>query len=99
MYIRKQTNPKHSNRIDKEEVKRLYQQRETHKISLNDQLDIFYKKCKSNQFLKHEVTYFFHTEYLLEEVLKQYKTKYHNTLIQKHENEIVKASFSFEVST
>ena len=99
MYIRKQTNPRHSNRIDKEEVKRLYQQHEPHTISLNDQLEIFYSKCKNNRFSKHEVAYFFHAEHLSEYELKKYQTKFDNTLIRKHEEEIVKASFSLADST
>ena len=86
MYIRKQTNPGHSNRIDKEEVKRLYQQREAYKISLNDQLEIFYNKCKCNRFFQHEVTFFFHAEYLSENELKQYQTKFHKTLIRNHKD-------------
>ena len=97
MYIRKQTNPGHSNRIDKEEVKRLYQQRETYTISLNDQLEIFYNKCKCNRFFKHEMAYFFHAEYLSENELKQYQTKFHKTLTRKHKDvDIKKVSFSLE---
>ena len=99
MYIRKQTNPRNCNRIDNEAVIRLYQQREIHTISLNDQLENFYSKCKNNRFFKHEVAYFFHAEYLSENELKQYQTKFHNNLIRNHEEEIVKASFSLEVAT
>ena len=94
MYIRKQTNPAHSNRIDKEEVKRLYQQSETYTISLKDQLEIFYNKCKSNTFFKHEVTYFFHAECLYEDELKQYQTKFHNALIQKLEKDLSEVRLS-----
>ena len=97
MYIRKQTHPGYSNRIDKEEVKRLYQQREAYKISLNDQLEIFYNKCKINRFLKHEVTYFFHAEYLYENELKQYQTKFHKNLIRK-QNDNSKGRFSLVCS-
>ena len=99
MYTRKQTNPRHSNRIDQEEVKRLYQQRETYTISLNDQLEIFYNKCKSNRFFRHEVIYFFHAEYLSENELKQYQTKFQKNLIRQRDKEIVKAGFSLEVPT
>ena len=91
MYIRKQTNPKYSNRIDKEEVKRLYKQHEILKISLNDQLDNFYNKCKSNRFFKHDVTYFFHAEYLSVEELQNYQTKYHKWLVRQHDSELAAA--------
>ena len=93
-YIRKQTNPNHSNRIDKEEVKGLYQQRDIYTISLNDQLEYFYNKCKNNRFFKHEVTYFFHAEYLSVDDLQQYQTKFHKTLIQQHDKDVAKVSFS-----
>ena len=96
MYIRKQTNPKYSNRIDKEEVKRLYKRRETHKISLNDQLEDFYTKCIENRFRKHEVVYFFHTEYLSIDELQNYQTKFHKSLVRQHDSEITKASFILE---
>ena len=59
MHFRKQTDPQHSNRIHKREVKELYEQSDTYKISLNDQLENFYTKCNSNRFFKHEVTFFF----------------------------------------
>jgi len=91
MYSRKQTNPHYSNRIDKEEVIRLYQQRENHKISLNDQLEIFYNKCKNNQFFKHEITYFFHAEYLPVDELQQYQNKFHQNLIRQNEADTWKA--------
>ena len=94
MYIRKQTNPRHSNRIDKSEVIKLYQQRDIYTISLNDQLEYFYNKCKNHRFLKHEVTYFFHTEYLTDDELKQYQTKFHKNLIRQHDKDVAKASFS-----
>ena len=97
MYIRKQTNPIHSNRIDKAEVKQLYQQRDIYTISLNDQLEIFYNKCKNNRFFKHEVTYFFHTEHLSDDELNQYKTKFHKTLIRQNNKDMAKASFSLEL--
>ena len=92
MYIRKLRNPRFFNRIDKEEVKGLYQQRDTLTISLNDQLEHFYNKCKNNRFFKQEVTYFFHAEYLSEDDLQQYQTKFHKTLIQQRI--FVKVSFS-----
>ena len=74
MYIRKKTNPKYSNRIDKEEVKRLYKKLEIPNISLNDQLEDFYIKCSDNRFLKHEVVYFFHAEYLSIDELQNNQT-------------------------
>ena len=91
--ISAETNPYYSNRIDKDEVERLYQQREQYTISLNDQLENFYNKCKKNRFFKHEVTYFFHAEYLSDEELKQYQTKFHKALIRQHDKDIAKASF------
>ena len=94
MYIRKQTNPHYSNRIDKEEVKALYNQRDTYTITLNDQLENFYNKCKNNRFFKHEVTYFFHAEYLPVKDLQQYQTKFHKSLIQQHDKDVAKVSFS-----
>lgn len=93
LFIRKQTNPKYSNRIDKEEVIRMYKQREIHKISLNDQLEDFYSKCKNNRFRKHEVTYFFHAEYLSIDELQNYQTKFHKKLVRQHDSEIDKTSF------
>ena len=91
MYSRKQTNPQYSNRIDKEEVIRLYQQREKHKISLNDQLENFYNKCKNNRFFKHEVAYFFHAELLPVDELQQYQNKFHQNLIRQNEADTWKA--------
>ena len=85
MYIRKHTNPRYSNRIDIEEVKRLYKRREHHKISMNDQLEKFYHKCKNNKFFKHEVTYFFHAECLQVDELEQYQTRFYQMLMQRHE--------------
>lgn len=99
MYIRKQIPSTlfqlhHSNRIDKEEVKGFYQQRDTYTISLNDQLEHFYNKCKNNRFFKHEVTYFFHAECLLVDELQQYQTKFHKTLIQHYDKNIAQVRFS-----
>ena len=94
MYIRKKINPHYTNRVDKEEVKGLYQQRDIYTISLNDQLEHFYNKCKNNQFFKHAVTYFFHAEYLSVDDLQQYQTEFHKTLIQQHDKDIAKVSFS-----
>ena len=37
---------------------------ETYKISLNDQLEVFYDKVRDNQLLGHEIAYYFHTELL-----------------------------------
>ena len=73
MYTRKQTNPREANRIDKDEVKRLYKGRGSHKISLNDQLENFYTKCKCQRLLQHEVVYFFHTEQLEVDELEKYQ--------------------------
>ena len=83
MYIRKPTNPDYSNRIDLEEVKRLYKQREHFKISLNDQLENFYNRCKSNRFFKHEVTYFFHAECLQIDELQQYQTRFYEEMLMR----------------
>ena len=96
LYIRKQTNPKYSNRIDKEEVLGLYQQREFHKISLNNQLEDFYSRCKNNRFRKHEVTYFFHTECLSIDELQNYQTQFHKSLVRDYASEITKGSFILE---
>ena len=93
MYIRKQTNPNYSNRIDKEEVKRLYKKREIHTISLNDQLESFYNKCTNNRFRKHEVTYFFHAENLSFDELESYQTKFRKSSIRLHDSEVSKTSF------
>ena len=76
MYTRKQTHPSESNRIDREEVTRLYKQKEIFKISLNDQLDSFYEKCRTNQFPGHEVAFFFHAELLTSNEFKQYHKRY-----------------------
>ena len=81
MGIRKLTNPNYGNRIDLKEVKRLYKQREHFKISLNDQLENFYNRCKSNRFSKHEVSYFFHVECLQIEELQQYQTRFYEELM------------------
>ena len=91
MYIRKETNPYYANRIDKDEVTRLYQQREQYTISLNDQLEKFYNKCKNNRLYQHEVTYFFHAECLSGDELKQYQTKFHKNLKQRYNEDIAKA--------
>ena len=88
MYIRKQTNPHYSNRIDKEEVKALYNQRDTYTISLNDQLEHFYNKCKNNRVFKHKVTYFFMQN--ISDDLQRYQTKFHKTLIQQHDKDTAK---------
>ena len=88
MYIRKQTNPKYSNRIDTEEVKRLYKQREHYKISLNDQLEIFYNRCKNNRFFKHEVTYFFHAECLQADKLQQCQIRFFESLMQRYKTDL-----------
>ena len=76
MYTRKQTNPREANRIDKDEVKRLYNGRGSHKISLNDQLENFYTKCKCQRLLQHEVAYFFHTEQLEVDELDEYQKRF-----------------------
>ena len=88
MYMRKQTNPKYSNRIDTEEVKRLYKQREHYKISLNDQLEHFYNRCKNNRFFKHEVTYFLHAECLHADELQQYQMRFFESLMQRYETDL-----------
>ena len=76
MYTRKETNPNHSNRIDLSEVKRLYQRRGSHKISLNDQLENFYIACKSQRVFDHEVVYYFHTEHLEPNELEEYQKRF-----------------------
>ena len=76
MYTRKETNPNHSNRIDLAEVKRLYQRRGSHKISLNDQLENFYIACKSQRVFDHEVVYYFHTEHLEPNELEEYQKRF-----------------------
>ena len=89
--ISAETNPYYSNRIDKDEVERLYQQREQYTISLNDQLENFYDKSKNNRFFKHEVTYFFDAECLSDNELMQYQTKFHKNLKQRNNEDIFQA--------
>ena len=92
LYIRKQTNPYHSNRIAEAEVKSLYIQSEMHKISLNDQLENFYNKCKSNRFFKHEVAYFFHAEHLTDDELRKYQTRFQKLIFDQYDSQIAKDS-------
>ena len=100
MHFRKQTNPQYSNRIHKFEVEGLYQQKNIYKISLNDQLENFYNRCKSNRFVKHEVAYFFHAELLSDEELQKYQTKFYESVMCQYESKIifrrVKESFILE---
>ena len=76
MYTRKQTNPREANRIHKDEVKELYKGRGSHKISLNDQLENFYTKCKYQRLFHHEIAYFFHAEQLEVDELEEYQKKF-----------------------
>ena len=88
MFIRQQRNPHFCSRIDKEELKGLYQQRDIYTISLNDQLEHFYNKCKNNRVFKHKVTYFFMQNISYD--LQRYQTKFHKTLIQQHDKDTAK---------
>ena len=88
MYTCKQNNPKYSNQKDREIVKGLYKQDENFKISLNDQLEVFYSKCLNNRFRKHEVIYFFHAESFSSHELEDYQTN--------HGSELPKTSFNQE---
>ena len=88
MNIRRQANPRVSNRIDLQEVKNLYKQEETYKISLNDQLETFYEKCKINDLIGHEVAYYFHTELLSPDEFAVCHEQVQRKETQKHFNEI-----------
>ena len=62
-----------TSRIVSEDVHDLYAQtRQGWKISLNNDLEAFYGKCKSNEFLKNELAYFFHAELLSPEEIQTY---------------------------
>ena len=88
MNIRRQTNPRVSNRIDLQEVKNLYNGQETYKISLNDQLEDFYEKCTANRSTRHEVAYYFHTELLSPDEFSASHEQVEIKETQKHLNEI-----------
>ena len=88
MNIRRQTNPSVSNRIDLQEVKSLYNEQETYKISLNDQLEDFHEKCIANRSTGHEVAYYFHTELLSPDEFSANHEQVEIKETQKHINEI-----------
>ena len=88
MNIRRQMNPRVSNRIDLQEVKNLYNQKEIYKISLNDQLEGFYEKCATNESIGHEVAYYFHTELLSPDEFSACHEQVEIKETQRHLNEI-----------
>ena len=88
MNIRRQPNCRVSNRIDTQEVKNLYKEQKTYKISLNDQLEAFYEKCRDNELSGHEISYYFHTELLSPEEFAACHSEIELKETQKHFNEI-----------
>ena len=97
MFIRKETNPQHANRISDIEVKRLYEQSATHTISLNDQLENFYNKCKNNRFLRHEVAYFFHAEHLSYDELQKYQMRFQKLIFDQYDS-VAKNSWTRKIN-
>ena len=66
-------------RTDVEGVKNLYNKQGTYTVSLNDQMELFYEKCKDDELTQHEVAYYFHAELLplqLEEKFRDKKNKF-----------------------
>ena len=88
MNIRRQPSCRASNRIDTEEVKSLYKEQKAYKISLNDQLDAFYEKCRDGELSGHEIAYYFHTELLSPEEFAACHAVVELKETQKHFNEI-----------
>ena len=86
--IRQQPNCRVSNRIDTQEVKNLYKEQETYKISLNDQLEAFYDKCRDGGLTGHEISYYFHTELLPPGEFAACHSELELKESQKHFNEI-----------
>ena len=88
MNIRRQPSGRASNRIDTQEVKNLYKEQNTYKISLNDQLEAFYEKCRDGQLSGHEIAYYFHAELLPPDEFAACHAKVELKETQKHINEI-----------
>lgn len=88
MNIRRQPSCRASNRIDTEEVKNLYKEQKAYKISLNDQLETFYEKCRDGGLTGHEISYYFHTELLPPEEFAACHSELELKETQKHFNEI-----------
>ena len=66
-------------RTDVEGVTNLYNNQGTYTVSLNDQMELFYEKCRDDELTQHEVTYYFHAELLplkLEEKFRDKKNKF-----------------------
>ena len=66
-------------RTDVQGVKNLYNKQGTYTVSLNDQMELFYEKCKDDELTQHEVAYYFHAELLplqLEEKFRDKKNKF-----------------------
>ena len=51
-------------RTDFQGVKNLYKKNRTYTVSLNDQMDLFYEKCRDDELTHHEVAHYFHAELL-----------------------------------
>ena len=66
-------------RGDVQYVKNLYNNQGTYTVSLNDQMELFYEKCRDDELTQHEVPYYFHAELLplkFEEKFRDKKNKF-----------------------
>ena len=88
MNIRRQPSGRASNRIDTQEVKNFYKEQKAYKISLNDQLEAFYEKCRDGSLSDHQIAYYFHTELLSPEEFAACHAEVELKETQKHLNVI-----------
>ena len=79
-------------RTDFQGVKNLYNKKRTYTVSLNDQMDLFYEKCRDDELTQHEVAYYFHAQLLPPDKCALYYEEFEPKETLKHNNEIASKS-------
>merc|ERR1712176_839926 len=71
-----------------EGVENLYNKQGTYTVPLNDQMELFYEKCKDDELTQHEVAYYFHAELLPRKLEEKFRDKKNEFIFKEPKEKI-----------